>query len=172
VKCDGLLAHGLNMWRVFVVGQVTSDVLHVRVSVPRLYHPDRHLLRDCHPPLLLPASCWGAWQNSLWLELCLSMSFSVLFNEVFYIWATEYEGSIIKATTTIVVVALPSRSDIATVNRWRSCFSSCCRTSLECCLAWCHLSQLFVSFQMSAEDGALSAELSGSCSNCIWLIYD
>ena len=98
--------------------------------------------------------------------------FSVLFNEVFYIWATEYEGSIIKATTTIVVVALPSRSDIATVNRWRSCFSSCCRTSLECCLAWCHLSQLFASFQMSAEDGALSAELSGSCSNCIWLIYD
>ena len=33
------------------------------------------------------------------------------------------------------------------------------------------LSKLFASFQTSAEDGALSTELSGSCSNCIWLIY-
>ena len=84
--------------------------------------------------------------------------------------ATECEGPTIKATTTIVVVALPTRAYIATVNGWRSCFSSRCRTSLECSLSRYHLSQLSASFQTSAEDGALSTELSGSCSNCIWLI--
>jgi len=50
----------------------------------------------------------------------------------------------------------------------QSCFSSRCRTSLEYSLSKCHLSQLFASFKTSAEDGALSTELSGSCSNCIW----
>ena len=36
-------------------------------------------------------------------------------------------------------------------------------------LSRCHLSQLFASFQTSAEAGALFTELSTSCSNCIWL---
>ena len=47
-----------------------------------------------------------------------------------------------------------SRSDIAAVNCWRSCFSSCCRTSLECSLSRGVIS---ASFQTSAEDSFWSS---------------
>merc|ERR1712037_61436 len=35
------------------------DLLHVWLPLPRLHHPDHHLLRDHHPPLLLPPLCRG-----------------------------------------------------------------------------------------------------------------
>ena len=44
---------------VCVVGQVSSDVLHVWISVSGLYHPDCHMLRDGDPTLLLSPLCGG-----------------------------------------------------------------------------------------------------------------
>merc|ERR1712107_460290 len=38
---------------------VQSDLLHVRVPLPRVRHSDHHLLRDHHPPLLLSSLCRG-----------------------------------------------------------------------------------------------------------------
>jgi len=117
------------------------------------------LLRDLH---------WLRVQQRIEYKIavraCLPVS-SWTSSGVYVFPTTECEGSTIKATTTIVVIALPTRAYIATVNCWRSCFSSCRRTSLEYSLSRCHLSQLSASFQTSAEDGALSTELSGSCSS-------
>merc|ERR550534_2242323 len=35
------------------------DLLHVRLPLPRVHHPDHHLLRDHNSPLLLPPMCGG-----------------------------------------------------------------------------------------------------------------
>jgi len=97
---------------------------------------------------------WSPWL-AYWIQdycACLPVS-SRTSSSVYVFPATECEGPTIKATTTIVVVALPSRSDIATVNRWRSYFPSRCCTSLKCSLSLsrCHHSQLFSNFQTTAS---------------------
>ena len=39
--------------------QVISDLLHVRIPLLGLHHPDHHLLWDNHPTMLFPPVCWG-----------------------------------------------------------------------------------------------------------------
>jgi len=75
----------------------------------------------------------AAGATAYWIQdccACLPVS-SRTSSGVYVFPATKCEGFTIKATTMIVVIALPTCAYIATVNCWRSCFSSCCRTSLE-----------------------------------------
>ena len=37
--------------------QVASNVLHVRIPLPRVSYSHRHVLRGNHPPVLLPPLC-------------------------------------------------------------------------------------------------------------------
>jgi len=79
----------------------------------------------------------AAGATAYWIQdcsACLPVS-SQTSSGISVFQATECEEPTIKATTTIVVIALPSCSDIATVNCWQSCFSSCCHMTLECSLS-------------------------------------
>ena len=107
-------------------------------------HILREEARSCNATTAWSPLATGA--TAYWIQdcyACLPVS-SWTSSGVYVCWATECEGPTIKATTTIVVIALHTRAYIATVNCWRSCFSSCRRTSLEMeySLSRCHLSQL------------------------------
>jgi len=92
-----------------------------------------HILRE-EARSCIATTALAAGATAYWIQdccACLPVS-SQTSSGVYVFRATECEGPTIKATTTIVVVTLPSHSDIATVNRWWSCFSSLCHKSLEC----------------------------------------
>jgi len=110
-------------------------------------HILREEARSCNATT--PWSPLAAGATAYWIQdccACLLVS-SWTSSGVYVCRATECEGPTIKATTMIIVVALPSCSDIATVNRWRSCFSSRCHTSLKCSLSRCNPSLLLPAFK-------------------------